>query len=101
MNALKRPVKLQINFTVQWKVPVGSSISLRVPTHCSERGARNYKLAVSSVSFARAAVMLCFCESVKAAPDCLQTNSMASFRPFGLTSICRVAAWKTSTAWAG
>ena len=42
--------------------------------------------------------MLCFCESVKAASGCLQTNSMASFRPFGLTSICRVAAWITSKA---
>ncbi len=42
--------------------------------------------------------MLCFCESVKAASGCLHTNSMASFRPFGLTSICRVAAWKTSKA---
>ncbi len=41
--------------------------------------------------------MLCFCESVKSASGCLQTNSMASLRPFGLPSICRTvpgARWK-------
>jgi len=89
---------MQKNFAARWNAPVGSSIPLRVPTHCFGRGARKYKLAVSSVSFARAAVMLCFCESVKAASGCLQTNLMASFRPLGLTSICGVAAWKTSKA---
>ena len=35
---------------------------------------------------------------LKAMSGCLQTVAMASFRPFGLTSICRVAAWKTSKA---
>ena len=79
VNSLKRPVKVQKSFAARWKIPVGSSNPLRVPTHCSERGARKYKLAVSSVSFTRAATMLCFCKDVKGASDCLQTNSMASF----------------------
>jgi len=98
VNTLKKPVKMQKNFAARWEVPVGASNSLRVTTHWSGRGARKYRPAVSSVSFARAAVMLCFCEIVKAMSGCLQTNAMASFRPFGLTSICRVAALKTSKA---
>ena len=38
---------------------------LRVPTHCSGRGARKYLLATTSVSFAEIALRLCFSEDCR------------------------------------
>lgn len=71
-------------------VPDGSVSFLRVTTHCSGSGARKYLLA-TSISLAKAAAMLAFCESVKAASVCLQTNLVALSTSLGLVIICRVA----------